>query len=139
MPDYAEIFCANIQRIQKERKLNKLALATISGVSPSIITDVMQGKSNPSLKTMQSFSDGLGIPLPILLKPADADEWKAMDSAVQNILTEEKPKLSVPDGYGMLEDVVLPQAKIEIIQDWVKQTRRTPRKPRHSGQGGENE
>ena len=62
-----------------------------------------------------------------------------MNSAVQNIPTEEKPKVSVPDGYGMLEDVVLPQAKIEIIQDWVKQTRRTPRKPRHSGQGDENE
>ena len=102
MPDYAEIFCANIQRIQKERKLNKLALATISGISASIITDVMQGKANPSLKTMQGFSDGLGIPLPILLKPADADEWKAMNSAVQNIPTEEKAKVSVPDGYGML-------------------------------------
>ena len=139
MPDYAEIFCANIQRVQKERKLNKVTLAAISGVSPSIVTDVIQGTSNPSLKTMQSFSDGLGIPLPILLKPADADEWKAMYSAVQNIPTEEKPKISVPDGYGMLEDVVLPQAKIEIIQDWVKQTRRTPRKPRHSGQDDENE
>lgn len=139
MPDYAEIFCANIQRIQKERKLNKLTLATLSGISASIITDIMQGKANPNLKTMQNLSDGLGIPLPILLKPADADEWKAMNSAVQNIPMEEKPKVSVPDGYGMLEDVVLPQAKIEIIQDWVKQTRRTPRKPRHSGQGGENE
>ena len=139
MPDYAEIFCANIQRIQKERKLNKLALATISGICASIITDVMQGKANPSLKTMQGFSDGLGIPLPILLKPADADEWKAMNSAVQNIPTEEKAKVSVPDGYGMLEDVVLPQAKIEIIQDWVKQTRRTPRKPRHSEQSDEHE
>ncbi len=139
MPDYAEIFCANIQRIQKERKLNKLALATISGISASIITDVMQGKANPSLKTMQGFSDGLGIPLPILLKPADADEWKAINSAVQNIPADEKPKLSVPDGYGMLEDVVLPQAKIEIIQDWVKQTRRTPRKPRHSEQSDEHE
>ena len=126
MPDYAEIFCANIQRVQKERKLNKVTLAAISGVSPSIVT-------------MQSFSDGLGIPLPILLKPADADEWKAMYSAVQNIPTEEKPKVSVPDGYGMLEDVVLPQAKIEIIQDWVKQTRRTPRKPRHSEQSDGHE
>ena len=85
MPDYAEIFCANIQRVQKERKLNKVTLAAISGVSPSIVTDVIQGTSNPSLKTMQSFSDGLGIPLPILLKPSDADEWKAMYSAVQNI------------------------------------------------------
>ena len=139
MPDYAEIFCANIQRVQKERKLNKVTLAAISGVSPSIVTDIIQGAPNPSLKTMQSVSDWLGIPLPILLKPADADEWKAMNSAVQNIPTEEKPKISVPDGYGMLEDVVLPQAKIEIIQDWVKQTRRPPRKPRHSGQDGENE
>ena len=142
MPDYTEIFCANIQRLQKERKLNKLTLATISGLSASIITDVMQGKANPSLKTMQSFSDGLGIPLPILLKPADSDEWKAIASAVQNIPTEEKPKSSVPDGYGMLKDVVLPQAKIEIIQDWVKQvkqTRRTLRKPRHSEQDNGNE
>lgn len=139
MPDYAEIFCANIQRVQNERKLNKLALATITGVSPSIVTDVMQGKANPSLKTMQNFSDGLGIPLPILLKPADSDEWKAMFSAVQNIPKEEKPKVSVPDGYGMLEEVVLPQAKIEIIEDWVKHSRRTPRKSKNSGQDNGNE
>lgn len=124
MPDYAEIFCANIQRLLKERRLTKLNLAALAGVSPSIITDVMQGKANPSLKTMQSFSDGLGIPLPILLKPADSDEWKAMASAVQNMPVEET-KVSIPNGYGMLEDVVLPQAKIEIIEDWLKQARRT--------------
>lgn len=127
MPDYAKIFCANIQRLQKERGLNKLTLATLAGVSPSIITDVMQGKANPSLKTMQGFSEGLGIPLPILLKPIGSDEWNAIYSAIQNMPQEEK-KFSVPNGYRMLQEVMLPEAKIEIIEDWMKHARRGPRK-----------
>lgn len=131
MPDYVSIFCSHIKRIHEERGITKQELAALGGVSGSVITDLMQGKGNPTLKTMEGFAIGLSIPLPLLLKPLDSDEWKAILSVTQYHKPEGStpPIPHIPQGYDLLDQVVLPSPKIEVIREWMNAPKRgRPRK-----------
>ena len=66
---YHEIFAAHILRIQEERGLTKQEMGRLGGVSAAFMTDLARGEANPTLKTMEAFSEALGIPLPLLLRP----------------------------------------------------------------------
>lgn len=129
MADYLKIFCENIKRLQIERKITKQDLAALGGVAGSVITDLIQGKGNPTLKTMEALAEGLEIPLPILLKPLDSDEWQAITSAVRYKAEEPVQSPQVPTGYGLIEQVILPQNKVDVIKEWMNAPRRgRPRK-----------
>lgn len=75
------------------------------------------GHTGLTLNTMQAISDSLGLPLPLLLKPLESGEW-------QSILALWKwnpPYHShIPNGYTLVRNVVLPEHKAAIVNEWGK-------------------
>lgn len=66
---YHAIFLTNVRRLLAERQLTKQALAEKAGISVSFLSDLTNGKANPSLKTMSALAQALDVPLPVLLQP----------------------------------------------------------------------
>ena len=96
---YHEIFAAHILRIQEERGLTKQEMGRLGGVSAAFMTDLARGEANPTLKTMEAFSEALGIPLPLLLRPLDSEEWKT----ILSLSAKQEESVELPPGYGILE------------------------------------
>lgn len=124
--DYNKIFTENILRIQAERGLSKQELAEMAGVSGAFITDLVRGTANPTLKSLQSFSDGLGVPLPLLLKPVTSEEWQTILSIAKAIETVPKEN-QAPEGFGVV-NAVLPLHKVYVVEQWIKESRKKIRK-----------
>lgn len=53
---YSEIFLYNLLRILRERGYTKAYLSDISGISPSFISELTNGKANPSLANLEKMS-----------------------------------------------------------------------------------
>ena len=70
---YNQIFFTNILRILDERGMAKNELSEKAGVSVSFLSDLTNGKANPSLKVMESIAEALETPLPMLLEHTDMD------------------------------------------------------------------
>lgn len=54
--------------------MTRRQLSERTGVSISFLSELTNGKANPSLKTMESIAAELGVPLPALLEMNDLDE-----------------------------------------------------------------
>lgn len=121
MTDYNSIFTNHINRIIAEKNITKQELAAIAGVSAAFITALTRGEGNPTLKTMQAMAQGLRIPLPLLLKPLESDEWQAILSLSSHAQAAET---DVPMGYGIVEQAVLPAHKVFVVEQWVKETKK---------------
>ena len=68
---------------------------------------------------MQAISDSLGLPLPLLLKPLESEEWQS----VLALWKWNPPYHSyIPDGYTLVRNVVLPEHKAVIVNEWGKMT-----------------
>lgn len=118
--DTLRIFQEHVQRFFKEWNFTRQQLADVSGVSYGIICGIVNGSSdNLTLKTMQSVADALEIPLPLLLKPLDSDEWKTILAITKFDALNRTPIL--PSDYTILKNVVLPCHKAAIVLDWCKQ------------------
>lgn len=124
--DYNKIFTENILRIQAERGLSKQELAEIAGVSGAFITDLVRGTANPTIKSLQSFSEGLGVPLPLLLKSVASEEWQTILSTAKAMRTIPKEN-DVPEGFGVIK-AVLPLHKIYVVEQWIKEAKKKMRK-----------
>ena len=111
---YKEIFFTNILRLLEEKHIQKSDLSKISGISPSFVSDLTNGKGNPSLKTMEAIALALDEPLPKLLEETD------LDKASLNLLTDNKIISSLPKGYERLS-VVLPGYRAYIVKQWDKE------------------
>jgi transcriptional regulator with XRE-family HTH domain len=48
--------------------MTKKKLTVLSGVSPAFLSDVLNGKGNPSLQVMEDIAKALEVPLPSLLE-----------------------------------------------------------------------
>jgi transcriptional regulator with XRE-family HTH domain len=70
---YNPIFFTNVLRLSEEQGLNKNDLAIEAGISVSFLSDLTNGKGNPSLKIMQGIADALGTSLALLLESTDLD------------------------------------------------------------------
>lgn len=121
---YHEIFAAHILRIQEERRLTKQEMGRLGGVSAAFMTDLARGEANPTLKTMEAFSEALGIPLPLLLRPLDSEEWRTILSLSTK---QESEPVELPPGYGILEKGILPLHKIYVVEQWIKAAHKTLR------------
>lgn len=117
MPDYSEIFTGHVNRILEERKLTKSDLAETAGVSTAFMTSLTRGDANPTIKTMQSISEGLGVPLPLLLRPLESEEWQAIMAAS---IHGQRDKEDLPPGFVRVEPAILPKYKADTVQQWVK-------------------
>lgn len=98
---YHQIFCKNLRKEMAKRDINASELSSLSGVSNSYLSDLFHQKGNPSIKTMQSISEALNIPLPKML--------------------QQKPeKESLPKGYERV-NVILPEMKAYQVNRWHKE------------------
>ncbi len=100
---YNQILFTNVLRLMDELDISRQELAEKAGVSVSFLSDLTNGKANPSLKVMESIALALETPLPTLLEMTDLDQ----DSL--EILAGRKIASSLPDGYVRVS-VILPRA-----------------------------
>lgn len=121
MADYNSVFTNHINRIIAEKNITKQELAAIAGVSAAFITALTRGEGNPTLKTMQAMAEGLCIPLPLLLKPLESDEWQAILSLSVH---KQAPAANLPAGYSIIEKAVLPAHKVFVVEQWVKEAKK---------------
>jgi len=90
MNRYNKIFFTNVLRLCVESGLSKHTLASRAGMSVSFLSDLTNGKANPSLKIMAAIADALGAALPSLLE-ISAHEREAMTIAAPRQLMEPIP------------------------------------------------
>lgn len=64
---YNKILRDNINHILTVRGITKSNLSFRSGVSVSFLSDLTNGKANPSLSVIAKIAHGLEVPLPALL------------------------------------------------------------------------
>lgn len=112
---YNQIFFTNILRILDEKDLTKEQLAEMSGVSMSFISDLTNGKGNPSLRIMESIADALDVPLPALLEETD------LDTKLLDVLAGGKPR-GLKEGYERVS-VILPSHQAFMAREWAKQAK----------------
>ena len=91
--------------------MTKNDLAQKAGVSLSFLSDLTNGKANPSLRVMESIATALDVPLTTLLDSNDLDEESL------EILTEGKTHLVMPQGFVRLT-LVLTKFQAFTAKQW---------------------
>ncbi len=102
---YRHLFCKNVDRVLKERKIRKSTLARNSGLSNSFISDITTLKANPSIAVMELIAEALEIPLIELL----------IDHGHQ------KEAAPVPDGYERVT-AILSRHRAFMVRKWEKES-----------------
>ena len=121
MEDYSKIFQSHIIRFYHEWGYSRQQFAEIIGISYGRTYSLLSegGDTGLTLNTMQAISDSLGLPLPLLLKPLESEEWQS----VLALWKWNPPYHSyIPDGYTLVRNVVLPEHKAVIVNEWGKMT-----------------
>lgn len=113
---YNEILYTNILRLLDEQGMTKNDLADKSGVSISFLSDLTNGKANPSLKIMEALATALDTPLPTLLEMTD------LDKATLDLLSGGKAPQSLPNGY-VRAAAVLTEYQAFAVQKWDQENR----------------
>lgn len=90
---YYSIFFTNVLRLLDERGMTKHELAKLTGVSISVLSEITNGKGNPTLRTMAAIAEALQAPLPMLMESTDLDSKILEDAAGTHLPS------SLPDGY----------------------------------------
>lgn len=114
---YNQIFFTNVLRILDERGMTKNELHERAGISISFLSDLTNGKANPSLKVMENIAEALETPLPLLLESTDLDR-EALDA-----LAGGKARQSLPKGLVRIAAVV-PEVHAFQIKKWEESARR---------------
>ena len=120
---YIHIFYTNVLRLLEEQGMTKQDLADKADISISFLSDLTNGKANPSLKIMRNIAEALDTPLPLLLEandltPEDLAELQGSSS---------KPKQSLPPGYKRVS-VVLPEFQAFQVKQWAEAARKRLRR-----------
>ncbi|MFI3271761.1 MAG: hypothetical protein R3Y11_06630 [Pseudomonadota bacterium] len=119
--DYLELFSNHLFEVMKIRGISKGELSEKTGVSLAVFTSLSKKSSSPTLKTMQILSEGIGIPLPIMLQSSDSEAWKAVISVF--MLTNAGRFGDIPTGYGWLGQCgLLPTNKLSLVKEWLQET-----------------
>lgn len=90
---YYQVFVTNVLGILRERKIHKQELAALADISCSFISDILNGKGNPSLKRMGAIANGLHVPLPALLV------MPGSESIATDALVPENSLPALPKGF----------------------------------------
>jgi transcriptional regulator with XRE-family HTH domain len=115
---YNQIFFTNILRLLDERGWTKHQLSAEADVSISFVSDMTNGKANPSLETMEKIAQALETPLPMLLEQHDLDP-----ASLEQLIGTPKLPSSLPKGYERVA-AILPSAKAFVVRKWDEETRR---------------
>jgi transcriptional regulator with XRE-family HTH domain len=108
---YGLLFFTNVLRLLKERAITKYELADRAGISISFLSDLTNGKANPSLKIMEAIALALNEPLPALLETTDLDRQSI------SLLTADTPPSSLPSGYVRVS-AILTEYQAFTVQQW---------------------
>ena len=108
---YNQIFFTNVLRLLDEQSMTKHDLAEKAGMSISFLSDLTNGKGNPSLKIMGLIADALNVPLPTLLEMTD------LDKATLDFLAGGKAPQSLPDGFKRIS-AILNDYQAYTVQQW---------------------
>lgn len=108
---YNQIFFTNVLRMLDEQGMTKNELAKRADISISFLSDLTNGKANPSLKIMESIADALETPLPSLLEMTD------LDKATLDALAGGKAPSSLPDGFFRVA-AILTEYQAFNVRQW---------------------
>lgn len=115
---YNQIFFTNVLRLLDSQRMTKYELADRAGISISFLSDLTNGKANPSLKVMEAIADALIAPLPSLLEQTD------LDSASLKQLAGHDVAPSLPPGY-VRTSAILTEYQAFTVQQWDEKNRKT--------------
>jgi transcriptional regulator with XRE-family HTH domain len=113
---YHIIFFTNILRLLDERGMTKQELSERADVSISFLSDLTNGKANPSLRVMESIAEALQVPLPLLLESTD------LDRGTLEAIFSGWDKQGLPAGYERVF-AVLPESKAFVVKKWADAVR----------------
>ena len=108
---YNLIFFTNVLRLLDERDMTKDKLADAANMSVSFLSDLTNGKANPSLKIMEAIAQALDVALPALLEMTDLDR-ETLDA-----LTSGKAPGSLPNGLVRVS-AVLTEYQAFTVRQW---------------------
>ena len=114
---YNQILFTNILRLLEELGMTKLDLANKAGISVSFLSDLTNGKANPSLKIMEAIADALETPLPILLELTD------LDRATLDMLAGGYARRGLPDGFSRVT-ASLTEFQAFKVRQWDQENRK---------------
>lgn len=114
---YNQLFFTNVLRLLDEQKMTKTELAEQAGISVSFLSDLTNGKANPSLKIMDAIARALGSALPTLLEISD------LDDETLDILAGGKALKSLPDGYVRVS-AILTEFQAFNVMNWDQENRK---------------
>ena len=114
---YNQILFTNILRLLDELGMTKSDLANRAGISISFLSDLTNGKANPSLKIMEVIADALETPLPTLLELTD------LDRATLDALSGGQAPRSLPDGF-LRVSAVLTEFQAYKVRQWDQENRK---------------
>ena len=92
--------------------MTKLELSEKSGVSISFLSDLTNGKGNPSLKVMEQIAVALDVGLPYLLEVTDLDR-----ASLEELAGHKVPGQGLPGGYVRVT-AILPAHRAFEVQRW---------------------
>lgn len=107
---YNQIFFTNVLRVLDELGISKNELSDRAGMSVSFLSDLTNGKANPSLKIMESIAKALDVALPALLEITDLDQ-ESLD-----LLAGGKSPNSLPPGYVRVAAVLTEYQAFQVRQ-----------------------
>jgi transcriptional regulator with XRE-family HTH domain len=108
---YNQIFFTNVLRLLDERGMTKNELSDLAGMSVSFLSDLTNGKANPSLKIMESIAKALDASLPALLEMTD------LDRDTLDVLAGGKAPSSLPPGFVRVA-AVLTEYQAFTVRQW---------------------
>lgn len=68
MKDDAKRLGANLKRIRMKKEITQVEIAKTLGVNRSFVSNIENGKTNPTLSTITSLAKALGVSADELLK-----------------------------------------------------------------------
>ena len=113
---YNQIFFTNVLRLLDERALSKNDLADMADMSVSFLSDLTNGKANPSLKIMEAIANALDMPLAALLERTDLDH-----PTLERLAGGKHPQ-SLPEGFERVT-VVLTEFQAFTVRQWAEANR----------------
>jgi transcriptional regulator with XRE-family HTH domain len=114
---YNQILFTNILRLLDELDMTKNDLAIKAGISISFLSDLTNGKANPSLKVMEAIADALETSLPTLLELTDLDKAALVE------LAGGRTSRILPEGFFRVS-AILTEFQAYKVQQWDQESRK---------------
>lgn len=122
-----QIFFTNVLRLLDEQGMTKTELADRAEISVSFLSDLTNGKANPSLKIMEAIASSLQASLPALLEITD------LDQETLAALAGSPPPSSLPRGYVRVS-AILTEFQAFTVKQWDQENRKKMQQRRHPKQ-----